>query len=464
MNIYYKTLSGEIETLTFFEKQVTMEMVEKTLYKKNYKVSVFRIEDDEDKKEDKKDEDKNILFDGDMVHVFYEKQDFSPEENMRFETNLSRKINFLPELKDALLRFGAIVAGGSVLSTFGDYQIKDLDIYIHYSKAYEFILFLSKYCYSDNIHSAPAYDESFFRKNHIIGRILMCSLYRNFGRLCVTPIDLMIIPDEIPLEKIVTNFDLTFCQVWWDGEKIHSNDIDDIYNKKGSLNKDYIKSYLSMNEFIINRISKYKKRGFKISIDMTSFSATDLLLDIDSSSNKKSISNCEEQWVLTKICDYAYQKIRQQEKSVLFFDFYPKDLTMESLIEMYGENVFFALAKKYYFDYCIYFEQKYRDAYIALFGKILDGENYDDDENDSIISRWIAEKVQKLQNINRIISTSRSDLFRRENAQHIQDVENANDNVEEFHQQINIHGNLVVHGDMVVNGNMAIGNPRQNDE
>ena len=28
-------------------------------------------------------------------------------------------------------------------------------------------MFLSKYCYSDNIHSAPAYDESFFRKNHI---------------------------------------------------------------------------------------------------------------------------------------------------------------------------------------------------------------------------------------------------------------------------------------------------------
>ena len=71
MNIYYKTLSGEIETLTFFEKQVTMEMVEKTLYKKNYKVSVFRIEDDEDKKEEVNILIEKIEEDNDVQNVFH---------------------------------------------------------------------------------------------------------------------------------------------------------------------------------------------------------------------------------------------------------------------------------------------------------------------------------------------------------------------------------------------------------
>jgi len=436
MNIYYKTLSGDIESLTFFSEKVTIDMVEKTLYKKNYKVKVFKIKNEEDEKEE------NILFDGDVVNVFYEKQDFSREENLKFETNLSKKINFFPELKESLIRFGAIIAGGSVLSTFGNYEIKDLDIYIHYSKAYEFILFLSRYCYLGNVHSAPAYDDSFFRKNHIIGRIVMMSARGNFE---FTPIDIMIIPDEIPLEKIVTNFDLTFCQVWWDGEKINSNDIEDVHSKKGSLNKDYIKSYLLMNEFIINRISKYKKRGFKISIDMTDFNSTDLLVDIDAQSNKKSISSCEEKWVFTKICDYAYGMINSRQRSFLFFDFYPKELTIESLIEMYTENVFFALAKKYYFEYCVYFEKKYKDAFIGLFGKI-DEENFNDETNESIISTFIDRKFSKLQNI---IGANRDILLIHQNVQNV-DIQPQVEMV--------VNGNLIVNGDLVVNGDMVVGN------
>jgi hypothetical protein len=273
----------------------------------------------------------------------------------------------------------------------------------------------------------------------------MCAFYRRS-----TPIDIMIIPDEIPLEKIVTNFDLTFCQVWWDGEKLHSNDIEDVYSKKGSLNKDYIKSYLLMNEFIINRISKYKKRGFKISIDMTDFNSTDLLVDIDAQSNKKSISTCEEQWVFTKICDYAYKMLNFQYKSFLFFDFYPKEFTMESLINMYTKNVFFALVKRYYFECCVYFEKKYKDAFIGLFGKI-DEENFNYETNESIIRIFIDRKFSRLQDI---MTPIRGVLFRHQGHQ---------DQYEGIPQMV-VNGNLFVNGNLVVNGDMVVGNPQQNNQ
>lgn len=453
MNIYIKTLSGEIQTLTFFEKEVTIEKVEKTLYKKNYKVTLFKNKDEDegDLKEDK------ILSDGDMLNVFYERQDFTQEENLRFETRLARKIEFVPQLKEALSRFGAIVAGGSVLSNFGNYEINDLDIYIHYSKAYEFILFLSKYSYIGNVHSAPAYDQSFFRKNNIIGRVLMYTSHVQGVFRVTTPIDVMIIPDEIPLEKIVTNFDLTFCQVWWDGEKISSNDIEDVRSKKGSLNKDYINSYLSMNEFIIKRVAKYKKRGFKISIDMSSFTSSDLIIDIDKETSKKSIKNCKQQWVLTKICDHAYDRIHHQGRSLLFFDIYPSEFTIESCISIYTEDVFYALVKHYYFDHCIYFQEKYKESFIDLFGNLLtdiDEENYDFTSDNRIIQEWVNEKTEKLRGIIQVIT--------RERVFDIRQFVNYEE-IFENNPQLIVQGNLVVNGDMVVNGNMIIGNPENQE-
>jgi hypothetical protein len=76
--------------------------------------------------------------------------------------------------------------------------------------------------------------------------------------------DVMIIKDDTSVESVVTNFDLTICQVWYDGISVHASHWADIRSKHGSLQPEYHKSYMSGNRFIHQRIRKYSMRGFEI--------------------------------------------------------------------------------------------------------------------------------------------------------------------------------------------------------
>lgn len=80
--------------------------------------------------------------------------------------------------------------------------------------------------------------------------------------------DLMIIPDFIDPKQIVQNFDLTFCEIWFDGITVDATDINGVLNKKGFLRKEYTDSLLTkFNKFLIDRIRKYSKKGFNITIN-----------------------------------------------------------------------------------------------------------------------------------------------------------------------------------------------------
>jgi hypothetical protein len=87
--------------------------------------------------------------------------------------------------------------------------------------------------------------------------------YRN-----ATFLDVLIIPDAIPLTQVVTNFDLSFCQAWYDGTHVYSDHRQDVLTKRGKLQEDYQESlFRHLNSFIIERIKKYQRRGFHINID-----------------------------------------------------------------------------------------------------------------------------------------------------------------------------------------------------
>jgi hypothetical protein len=75
----------------------------------------------------------------------------------------------------------------------------------------------------------------------------------------------MIIPDDTLVTDVVTNFDLTFCQIWFDGENVLCTNKQHILDKHGKLNNDYLQSYVNGNHFIRKRINKYiNRRGFLI--------------------------------------------------------------------------------------------------------------------------------------------------------------------------------------------------------
>lgn len=172
------------------------------------------------------------------------------------------------QLNTVLMKTQSYIAGGFIVKSltgyysFG-YNKEDIDIYVNQKNVAELLRFFIEnglFCISSN-NVAPVYDQSFFRKNHISTRFFL----QSFGGNPYYSIDVMVIPDEFDIKSVITNFDLTFCEVWWDGKEVGGTNIDDTINKTGILRKDYEKALIEDgNMFILNRIKKYNKRGFTI--------------------------------------------------------------------------------------------------------------------------------------------------------------------------------------------------------
>lgn len=170
-------------------------------------------------------------------------------------------------LSKLLRNTGAVIAGGSVLSCFTSYDSginNDFDFYVNIENAVALQTGLRKAGFIININKtlAPAYDQSFFRKNHILARF-------RYAHSAVDDlfIDIMILPNDIKPQQVVTNFDLTFCEIWFDGKKVltpKGNKVN-LLAKQGRLKEEYTESLLKyLNVFIIKRLKKYAQRGFTI--------------------------------------------------------------------------------------------------------------------------------------------------------------------------------------------------------
>ena len=97
----------------------------------------------------------------------------------------------------------------------------------------------------------------------------------------------------------MTNFDLTFCQVWYDGDTVRSTHPLDIINKQGTLQPEYQEAFHKYsNTFIVERIKKYTARGFKINV------GNNAEYHIFELKPPKSYRISPEEWVVKKIYKY----------------------------------------------------------------------------------------------------------------------------------------------------------------
>ena len=82
-------------------------------------------------------------------------------------------------------------------------------------------------------------------------------------------IDIIVVDTEkTTVEDVVSNFDLSFCEIWYDGTgiKLGKTDPEEILQKKGFLQGEYVQSLINGNSFIKDRVAKYKGRGFSIGL------------------------------------------------------------------------------------------------------------------------------------------------------------------------------------------------------
>ena len=82
-------------------------------------------------------------------------------------------------------------------------------------------------------------------------------------------VDIIVVDTEkTTVEDVVSNFDLSFCEIWYDGTgiKLGKTDPEEILQKKGFLQGEYVQSLIDGNVFIKDRLAKYKGRGFSIEL------------------------------------------------------------------------------------------------------------------------------------------------------------------------------------------------------
>ena len=214
---------------------------------------------------------------------------------------------FITENFNTLLtETGALLAGGFVLSALNDEMDRypDMDIYVQESQAEKVTNFFLEHGYNIvNLHMAPAYDQSFFRKNNIISRVALTK----WTEPPLNPVDIMIIPDKIEPSNVVTNFDLTFCEIWYNGSEVKGTNVKDSLLKEGRLRKEYQEALLVyFNPFILKRIKKYLKRGYKISYKCDG--------KMNVKPRKKTVISAEA-WIVTKIYE-GIMKTRREKDNI----------------------------------------------------------------------------------------------------------------------------------------------------
>ena len=210
------------------------------------------------------------------------------------DKKLKKYIKNISNFKKVLYDHDTYIAGGFVLSAITDsFVSSDIDIYVN-EKNFNSLLknlneldiyfALDKYDLYDKFNLFPdiiknnneqncsnystakncnlilssEYDHSFFKKNGIKFKIE--------GKFSTLKCDIMIVNNTKKILDVLSNFDLTCCQLWYNGRSFGGTHIKDSLKKKTFLNEDYIKALINNNLFIINRLDKYTRRGFTITI------------------------------------------------------------------------------------------------------------------------------------------------------------------------------------------------------
>jgi hypothetical protein len=255
---------------------------------------------------------------------------------------------------DLLYNTGSIIAGGSVLSAIHNEKINDIDIYSHKDGAYQIIEFFNKHYNQNNFNKdyfgyniSPAYDESFLRANNIKIRLSLNFKSQNEEEeeTLKTHIDIMIVDNSIELTNVVSNFDLSFCQVYFDGKKFEAFQPIHVIEKSGILEDSYIKSLLKLNKFTLNRIDKYKKRGYIINYSGKEY--CDKIIKIQAREKSKTVVSMEE-WIVKKVYRYLIEDLRARNNAVkelitksefIVGYFLLLDFTYEGLLKLMSKTV-----------------------------------------------------------------------------------------------------------------------------
>lgn len=186
--------------------------------------------------------------------------------------------NKTEEFKKALKESKALTAGGSALAAFQGNKsyIGDIDIYVNIENAKPIRNFLASFrsdVYISKRNNENRYSKLFFDINKI-------SRIARFEFGLSKSIDLVYIGKPKTPEKVVSNFDFTCCQVWYDGDNMYASHPELTLEKKAKVNKDYTGFYSNPDKYANKRLNKYREKGFIIELPEPTFELPELISDV----------------------------------------------------------------------------------------------------------------------------------------------------------------------------------------
>ena len=182
-------------------------------------------------------------------------------------------IGMIPHIDAILKESSSIIAGGSILSIIHDVPINDIDIYVNFNNLKLLLPRLINTGYNKVVmnwsYMTPPYDDSFLRQNHILGRFPLSTMVDRvphdadidqYGLF----IDIIVVDPDYEIIPIVSNFDLTFCEIWYNGDNVLATHPRHVMDRRGVIRREYEDKLNTYNMFTCQRVMKYINRGYEI--------------------------------------------------------------------------------------------------------------------------------------------------------------------------------------------------------
>lgn len=171
-------------------------------------------------------------------------------------------------MKTYLKATGSLISGGfmtSMLLGMDIHTINDIDIYVPLKEIRSAMVLVKimglKPIKDINVQSS--YCKSFLKRNKVLLRLPFKS------EAIQRDVDILIVEDDP--KTVCSRFDLTCCQVWFDGETVAGTHLKETLERKAYLNLEYMPSLCSSNAFTVKRIKKYLSKGFVIMVPASRF-------------------------------------------------------------------------------------------------------------------------------------------------------------------------------------------------
>ena len=199
----------------------------------------------------------------------------SAAANAMYAQTQKRKNKLLRYIKYLLQTHKAKISGGFLLKAMGKFEggdpSYDMDVYVPHASVEPFRTEMGKLFlghqpvpadYSQINASGVA--TSFFTKNGIVS---VRKHHRGIeGTSTYAEMDIVEANDTTSPINIIKNFDLTFCENWYDGKNVWLTHADHVEKKHGFLENHYLELLYINKPQTIGRIKKYAGRGFRVSI------------------------------------------------------------------------------------------------------------------------------------------------------------------------------------------------------